>query len=98
MKKKRVFVVVIDSLGVGYEEHSKEYGDEGNVSVVGCSFVNCTAVEGGAIYFGGSGSVGNVSGCSFVNCSANYGSKHSSDFGNGCVISGLTLPCVAILK
>ena len=29
MKKKRVFVVVIDSLGVGYEEHSKEYGDEG---------------------------------------------------------------------
>lgn len=29
MKKGRVFVVVIDSLGVGYEEHSKEYGDEG---------------------------------------------------------------------
>ena len=29
MKKKRVFVVVIDSLGVGFEEHSKEYGDEG---------------------------------------------------------------------
>ena len=29
MNKKRVFVVVIDSLGVGYDEHSKEYGDEG---------------------------------------------------------------------
>ena len=29
MKNKRVFVIVIDSLGVGYEEHSKEYGDEG---------------------------------------------------------------------
>ena len=27
--KKRVFVVVIDSLGVGYEETSFEYGDEG---------------------------------------------------------------------
>ena len=26
---KRVFVVVIDSLGVGYEEKSKDYGDEG---------------------------------------------------------------------
>ena len=29
MKKRRVFVVVIDSLGVGSEEHSKEYGDDG---------------------------------------------------------------------
>ena len=29
MKNRRVFVVVIDSLGVGYEDHSKEYGDEG---------------------------------------------------------------------
>lgn len=29
MKKKRVFVVVIDSLGVGSESHSKEYGDDG---------------------------------------------------------------------
>lgn len=29
MKNKRVFVVVIDSLGCGYEEHSHEYGDEG---------------------------------------------------------------------
>lgn len=29
MINKRVFVVVIDSLGVGYENHSKEYGDEG---------------------------------------------------------------------
>lgn len=29
MKKKRTFVVVIDSLGVGYEETSKNYGDEG---------------------------------------------------------------------
>ena len=29
MKKKRVFVVVIDSLGVGCESHSKEYGDDG---------------------------------------------------------------------
>lgn len=29
MKNKRVFVVVIDSLGVGYYEHSKDYGDEG---------------------------------------------------------------------
>lgn len=26
---KRTFVVVIDSLGVGYEEKSKDYGDEG---------------------------------------------------------------------
>ena len=26
---KRAFVVVIDSLGVGYEEKSKDYGDEG---------------------------------------------------------------------
>ena len=29
MKKKRVFVVVIDSLGVGSERHSEEYGDDG---------------------------------------------------------------------
>lgn len=29
MKKRRVFVVVIDSLGIGFDEHSKEYGDEG---------------------------------------------------------------------
>ena len=29
MKNKRTFVVVIDSLGVGYEETSKDYGDEG---------------------------------------------------------------------
>ena len=29
MKNKRTFVVVIDSLGVGYEETSKNYGDEG---------------------------------------------------------------------
>ena len=29
MKKGRIFVVVIDSLGVGYDSHSKEYGDEG---------------------------------------------------------------------
>ena len=29
MKKRRVFVVVIDSLGVGYEENSYKYGDEG---------------------------------------------------------------------
>lgn len=29
MKKGRAFVVVIDSLGVGYEEKSKDYGDEG---------------------------------------------------------------------
>ena len=29
MENKRVFVVVIDSLGVGSEEHSKEYGDDG---------------------------------------------------------------------
>ena len=29
MKKKRIFVVVIDSLGVGSEEHSYEYGDDG---------------------------------------------------------------------
>ena len=29
MENKRVFVVVIDSLGVGSESHSKEYGDEG---------------------------------------------------------------------
>lgn len=29
MKKRRVFVVVIDSLGVGSEVHSKEYGDDG---------------------------------------------------------------------
>ena len=26
---KRVFVVVIDSLGIGYDEFSKDYGDEG---------------------------------------------------------------------
>ena len=26
---KRTFVVVIDSLGVGYEEKSKDYGDDG---------------------------------------------------------------------
>lgn len=30
MKKSRTFVVVIDSLGVGYEEFSKDYGDEGS--------------------------------------------------------------------
>ena len=29
MKNRRVFVVVIDSLGVGSETHSKEYGDDG---------------------------------------------------------------------
>ena len=29
MENRRVFVVVIDSLGVGSEEHSKEYGDDG---------------------------------------------------------------------
>ena len=29
MKKGRMFVVVIDSLGVGYDEFSKDYGDEG---------------------------------------------------------------------
>ena len=29
MKNKRTFVIVIDSLGVGYEETSKNYGDEG---------------------------------------------------------------------
>ena len=29
MKNKRTFVVVVDSLGVGYEETSKNYGDEG---------------------------------------------------------------------
>ena len=29
MTNRRVFVVVIDSLGVGYESHSHEYGDEG---------------------------------------------------------------------
>lgn len=29
MKNRRVFVVVIDSLGVGSESHSKEYGDDG---------------------------------------------------------------------
>ena len=28
-KNRRAFVVVIDSLGVGYEEFSKDYGDEG---------------------------------------------------------------------
>lgn len=30
MKNRRVFVVVIDSLGVGSEIHSKEYGDDGS--------------------------------------------------------------------
>jgi len=30
MKNRRIFVVVIDSLGVGSEEKSKEYGDEGS--------------------------------------------------------------------
>lgn len=29
MKNKRTFIVVVDSLGVGYEETSKNYGDEG---------------------------------------------------------------------
>ena len=29
MKNKRIFVVVIDSLGVGTEEKSKDYGDDG---------------------------------------------------------------------
>ena len=29
MENRRIFVVVIDSLGVGYEETSHEYGDEG---------------------------------------------------------------------
>ena len=29
MKNRRVFVVVIDSLGVGSEPHSKDYGDDG---------------------------------------------------------------------
>ena len=29
MENKRVFVIVIDSLGAGYEEKSKDYGDEG---------------------------------------------------------------------
>lgn len=33
MKNKRVFVVVIDSLGCGYEEHSHEYGDEGTNTI-----------------------------------------------------------------
>lgn len=30
IKNKRVFVIVIDSLGVGYDSSSKEYGDEGS--------------------------------------------------------------------
>ncbi len=30
MENRRVFVVVVDSLGVGYEEKSHEYGDEGS--------------------------------------------------------------------
>ena len=37
--------------------------------VFDCSFVNCSSGVGGAIYFGGRGTVGN---CKFVNCSANY--------------------------
>ena len=30
MKNRRVFVIVIDSLGVGSESHSKDYGDDGS--------------------------------------------------------------------
>ena len=29
MQKQRIFLIVIDSLGVGYDESSKTYGDEG---------------------------------------------------------------------
>ena len=38
--------------------------------MVNCSFVNCSASYGGAVYFSYDGS---VVGCSFVGCSARYG-------------------------
>ena len=41
------------------------FENEGDVR--GCSFENCVALDGGAIYFG----QGDVYDCNFVNCSAN---------------------------
>ena len=46
------------------------YGDNGSVS--NCSFINCNANNGGAIYFNNSAH-DSVSNCSFTNCNANNG-------------------------